>query len=107
MSLDVYLQVPGMIVIHSQNITHNLGSMAAAAGIYEYLWRPDECKIEKAEGLIGPLKKGLALMKADPEKFKKYNPSNGWGDYVGFVQWIEDYIKACEANPEAFVNTSR
>ena len=54
MSLDIYLTriilVPEVVIpayykeesIDDFNITHNLGSMAAAAGIYKALWRPEE-----------------------------------------------------------------
>jgi len=30
-------------IAYSDNITHNLNTMADNAGIYEHLWRPDEC----------------------------------------------------------------
>lgn len=91
----------------SANITHNLGPMAAEAGIYNALWRPEEVGIHKAEQLISPLTKGLALMKADPEKFKKHNPLNKWGSYDGFVSWIERYLEACKQHPDANVSAAR
>lgn len=50
-------------VFHS-NITHNLNEMADALGIYEPIWRPEECGVEKL----------------DPVHYKQYNASNGWGD---------------------------
>lgn len=123
MSLDVYLTTPPLptacphcggalnlpepIEGYSANITHNLGKMADAAGIYEHLWRPEEIGVTTAAQLIEPLEKGLALMKADPDKFKALNPANGWGSYDGFVPWIERYLEACRQNPNAKVETSR
>lgn len=125
---------------YSANITHNLGRMADAAGLYYALWRPHELmdeekfkqlraieaedptpkdwydryqKIEAtlprahAADLIGPLCDGLALLKADPEKFKALNPKNGWGDYNGLVAFVEAYLEACKANPHAEVSVSR
>jgi hypothetical protein len=81
--------------------------MANAAGIYEYLWRPEEIGITKAEQLIKPLRDGLARLVADPESFKKHNPDNGWGDYGGLVEFVREYIAACEANPDADVSVWR
>lgn len=65
MSLDVYLYVlvdtggaePHRAELFSANITHNLSRMAAAAGIYECLWRPEE--------MLAP--KDLVLVKRDAE----------------------------------------
>lgn len=92
---------------YSANITHNLNAMAAEAGIYKHLWRPEEIGISKAAQLIEPLRVGLALLKADPPRFKKHNPPNGWGDYDGFVEFVEKYLAACEQNPTADVGASR
>lgn len=103
MSLDVYLEVVRPCTIYSGNVTHNLGKMAAEAGIYKPLWRPDELGITKAEQLIAPLQAGLARLKADPEQFKAFNLPNGWGTYDGFVKFVEEYLNACGENPEASV----
>ena len=81
--------------VFSANITHNLNTMAGEAGIYEYLWRPDEIKITKAKELIEPLRKGLHNLKSQPEKYKKFNPKNGWGSYDGLVKFVENYLNAC------------
>lgn len=89
------------------NITHNLNSMAEAAGIYTACWRPDEGNFKKAKDIIEPLRAGLAALKADPEKFEKYNASNGWGLYENFVPWVEKYLAACEEYSEANIRVSR
>ena len=119
MSLDVCLTledqepvtvVPGVqdpTEVYWANITHNLNTMAEAAGLYRYLWRPDEIGVTKAKELIEPLTAGLMILKNDPERFKKYNPSNGWGDYEGLVRFVEDYLKACWRFPEAAVRVWR
>lgn len=93
--------------VYSSNITHNLNKMADAAGVYMYLWRPDEIGISKAAQLIEPLRAGLALLKSDPRRFKELNPSNGWGDYDGLVEFVEEYLNACIASPDADVGVSR
>lgn len=107
MSLDVHLEVVRPCQIYSGNVTHNLSPMAQAAGIYLPLWRPDELGITKAGQLIGPLQAGLARLKADPDKFKAFDPPNGWGSYDGFVKFVEEYLNACGENPEADVSVWR
>lgn len=89
------------------NITHNLGKMAEKAGIYKHLWRPEEIGITKANQLIDPLREGLSLLLDDPEKFKRYDSSNGWGLYKHFVPWVQEYLAACEKYPDADITVSR
>lgn len=143
MSLDVYLYLdvdtggsePHRVTLYDANITHNLGRMADAAGIYEACWRPEEMlapdlakqvndleraqqwsdaralraklPIAHARDLIAPLRAGLALLKSDPVRFAAFNASNGWGLYEHFVPWVEAYLVACEAHPNAHVGVSR
>ena len=91
----------------SANITHNLTGMAREAGIYGIVWRPDENGITRAKQLLAPLRVAIVVMKNDPERFKKHNARNGWGLYKHFLPWIEKYLAACEASPEATVSVSR
>lgn len=93
--------------LYTANITHNLNTMAAAAGLYEPLWRPDESNWTKANDLIPLLEAGLEKLKSDPEKYKKFEPDNGWGTYDGLVEYVENYLAACKANPDARVEVSR
>ena len=93
--------------LYSRNITHNLGKMADAAGIYEALWRPEEVGFTKAKDLIAPLEKGLAKLKEKPDHFKELNPPNGWGNYEGLVDFVEEYLAKCKELPEANVRVSR
>lgn len=93
--------------VYSANITHNLNTMAGEAGIYEHLWRPDEINITKAKELIEPLREGLHKLKSEPEKYKAFNPSNGWGSYEGLVRFVSNYLDACYENPEADVSVRR
>lgn len=93
--------------VYEANITHNLGRMADVAGIYQALWRPEEINVTHAAQLIPLLRDGLAKLQADPVHFEQFNPSNGWGSYTGFVQFVADYLAACEAYPEATVSISR
>lgn len=93
--------------VFSANITHNLAKMASEAGIYKHLWRPDEIEIERSDQLIEPLRAGLELLQKEPERFKAFNPENGWGDYEGLVRFVEDYLAACQEWPDAKVSIWR
>lgn len=107
MSLNIYLTANRPSLVFDYNITHNLRDMAAAAGIYQCLWRPDEELITKASQLIQKLEFGLMLLKAHPIEFKQFNPANGWGDYNALVNMVEEYLKACMEHPDADVSVSR
>lgn len=93
--------------VFSANITHNLREMAMEAGIYKELWRPEELGFTIAKQLIGPLSAGLTVLKSDPERFRKFNPENAWGDYEGLVLFVEEYLEACKTWPEARISTWR
>lgn len=89
------------------NITHNLGKMAEVAGIYQTLWRPDEIGITQAAQLVSPLAAGLGKLISDPEGYRRLNPSNGWGNYEGLLDFVSRYLAACEQWGTAKVRVSR
>lgn len=115
MSLDVtlYLDVdaggaePKRCRLFEANYTHNCNRMADEAGIYGYVWRPDENNVETASDLIEPLRSGIEKMKEYPEKFIALNPENGWGSYDTFLPWLERYLDACMEYPKALVHACR
>jgi len=93
--------------VFSANITHNLGRMANEAGIYKHLWRPEEVNTTLAKDLIEPLREGLKVLQGDRERFEKFNPENGWGDYDGLVNFVSGYLRACEEFPDAKIRVWR
>lgn len=113
MSLDVYLHEGKCATcgrgdqVFSSNITHNLGRMAEAAGVYEACWRPDEHGYLTARHIMPVLERGIAALEARPGDFAKYNDRNGWGTYDQFLPWLKEYFAACQANPDALVDTCR
>ncbi len=121
MSLDVYLihkeeticshcghkEQAGEHTAYEGNITHNLGNMAKAAGIYDAMWHPEAINATTAADLIQPLQKGLEMLKADPKHFEQFNASNGWGLYKHFVPFVEEYLDACINYPGAEIRVSR
>jgi hypothetical protein len=106
-SLNVYLEAVRHTTVYERNITHNLNKMAGEAGIYECLWRPDEIGVTKAAQLIEPLRAGLAKLIAEPDRFRAFNPANGWGTYEGLVDFVQEYLSSCEENHDADVRVSR
>lgn len=104
---DFELRVYENNELYTDNITHNLNSMAEAAGIYKHLWRPDELGITKASELIYPLSKGLGRLMSAPSVYQEFNPESGWGDYDGLCRFVFNYIKACQQYPDAKVKVSR
>lgn len=103
MSLDFSLYAMRETEVFERNITHNLTGMAREAGIYEVLWRPT--KGTKAKDIISVLADGLTLLREDRERFEKFNPENGWGDYDGFVEAVSKILTACKENPDARVGS--
>jgi hypothetical protein len=97
----------GPEALYDANITHNLGAMATAAGIYKELWRPEELGITCAQQLIEPLEQGLARLVADPAAYKQYDAANGWGTYAHFVPFVRKYLAACKEYPTSRVEADR
>jgi len=107
MGLDVSLTQMQPTVVFSGNITHNLTDMARAARLYVPLWHPDQIDIVHASDLVDYLETGIAVMKNDPERFRKFDSPNGWGVYVDFIRFCEEYLAACKANPDAEITADR
>jgi hypothetical protein len=89
------------------NITHNLGAMAKAAGIYQALWRPEEINATQAKDIVDIVKDGLIDMALNPSVYEKYDSPNGWGLYKHFLPWVSKYYEALRDNPEAYIYVSR
>jgi len=113
MSLDVDLMVVKPTSVFSHNITHNLNKMAMEVKLsngktlYDVLWRPDEHGYYYAEDISDLLNDGFNILLSDPEKFKKFNPENGWGDYEGLCNFVYKYRNACWETPDAQLRISR
>lgn len=82
------------------NITYNLTAMARAAGLYDCFFNSQDLK---ASAIINSLREGLHKLKLEPEKYKQYNPENGWGNYEVLVEFVGNYLNACYKYPDATV----
>jgi len=107
MSLDVclYEDLNDEESVYSSNITHNCNVMAMEANIYEALWHPERIRCFKAKDIIGIVTEGFVDMLKNPEYYKKFEPSNGWGTYEHFIDWVYDYTKALVKYPECYLIT--
>jgi DNA repair exonuclease SbcCD ATPase subunit len=90
----------------SLNVTHNLNKMAEVVGLYKILWYPEEVGITSASQMIEPLEKAIKELEANPEKYKAYNPPNGWGDYGIFVSFCRSMLSTCRENPDAVIEAA-
>lgn len=118
MSLDIWMSMkvdtggsePYYLELFSANITHNLGEMASAAGIYTALWHPYELTEDRsfptAGELIPLLENGLKKLKEDSSYYRQFDSPNGWGMYDNFVPFVEKVLNACKKHPKATVKTS-
>ena len=113
MSLDVDLMVTQPTSVFSRNITHNLNTMAMVVELsngktlYDVMWRPDEHGFKYARDIAELLDEGWNILLSDPDKFKIFNPSNGWGSYDGLCDFVYNYRNACWDNPDAELSVSR
>lgn len=95
------------VELYRANITHNLSDMANEVGIYEAMWQPSDNGFTYAKDLIQVLTKGLRKLKADPDYYPMYENPNGWGLYVNFVPFVENYLDACRLYPDQFIRVYR
>jgi hypothetical protein len=115
MSLDVDLMVTQPTSVYSNNITHNLTKMASQVkvgigkqlSLYDILWRPEEHNLTYARQISDLLDEGWNILLSDPEKFRAFNPENGWGSYEGLCDFVYCYRNACWDNPDAELSVSR
>lgn len=95
------------VCLYTDTITHNLIDMAAEAGIYDCLWRPDQNAMTKARQIVEPLRAGIERLQSDPERFRAFNPPNHWGSYESMLSFARSVLRACERFPDADVEVSR
>ena len=89
--------------IYSRNMTSNVAPMWRKAGI-----DLQECDGKPVTDVLPVLRAAVAAIN-DPSEYAAYKalePSNGWGDYAGAVQFLEELLRACEDNPACTVDVS-
>ena len=90
------------------NLTHNLGEMASACGLYEPLWRAEENGWYEAGDIIEPLENGISNLLINEKELKaKYTPDNGWGNYEQLKVVALKVYANCVENPELKIEISK
>lgn len=52
-----------------------------------------------AKQAIPILESAIKNMKSSPEEYKLLNPSNGWGNYEGALNYLEGILLECKEHP--------
>ena len=50
------------------------------------------------------LDEAIKEMRNNKEKSAAMNPKNGWGDYDGWLTYLENIAKACRIHPKTILN---
>lgn len=103
MSLDLYLEHK---CDHCGNEGHITWNYTYNASPMWYEVYPEDDRMIPIDGMTGEqalpkIEKAVAIMKEDPDRFKKLEPTNGWGSYKDFVLSLEELALACRKHPKA------
>lgn len=92
MSWDVGFELNGhRFEGSSWNYTHNCNEMMRKAGL-DWIYNLDGLKVKDT---IPQFEMMLENLKADPERYREMNPSNGWGNYDELVSiWESEILPA-------------
>ena len=99
MSWDFSFVMPccGIECADGGNLTYNLHPMMDAAGI-----APRETLDGKhAPEVVKLLGEAWDKLIKEPEKYKKFNPANGWGSYGVLINWIQETVDTAERYPDS------
>ena len=101
MSLDINLQAVRTVNVFYLNVPTCYKPIAEKVGILDYIWKPNELGISKAEQLISPLTIGLQLLESVPGHFGVAQET-----LDDFVECVRKYLAACEQNPDAEISAT-
>lgn len=73
---------------------------------------PTDDRMVQIEGMTGQqvakkIRAAIAEMESRPTELKKLEPENGWGSYVGFLQFLYKILDASERNPDSIWRADR
>jgi hypothetical protein len=87
--------------VFERNYTRNTSPMLRKAGTH---WSEMEGKT--GAEMYPIMVEVVKTMEAEPEEYKKLNPSNGWGDYDSFLQLLRDFRDCLKDHPQGVVHVS-
>jgi hypothetical protein len=109
MSYDVYLEVDAggdePVEAYWANYTSNCAPMWLRA-------MPDTDGLAGMDGIPAQvagayLEAGILRMETEPDEYRALNPSNGWGDFEGQLEFLQRLAVMCRKFPLAKVRISR
>ena len=100
MNLDTGGKEPYEVRLYSSNYTGNVWPMWEMSGCGDALYESDG---KLASEIIPDLEHALPHMKANPDDYRALNPSNGWGNYEGAMDFVAQLLTACKEHPKASV----
>lgn len=88
------------------NITGNLTEMAEGCfpdveSLYDLLWRDEEPN--DIIYYVYQLFACLIELQDNPDTYKQFNPSNGWGTYEQLIEFVRSFIHALIDMPEGSI----
>lgn len=101
MSYDVSIYDLDGGEVLSVNYTRNTSMMWRTAGcdLRDFAEKP-------AETLAEALAPAVAEMEANPDTYRVFNASNGWGDYEGTLTFLKKILGAAQQYPNGKVHIS-
>ncbi len=101
MSWDILLVINTGVedmTVWESNYTYNVSKMLYEAGL-------SVSELNNKDAIMAGtmIERTIKAMRSDPERFKKFNPKNGWGDYYGCVEWLKSIAEACMDHPRCIV----
>lgn len=110
MSLDIWLTDVNSTdgsALWGRNITHNVGKIARAVGVYTCIWRPEDSNVTRAGDNIIQLRTAISALILNYDYLSTLNPENGWGNLDQLIDFVIEYHKACMKYPDALIEVSR
>lgn len=95
--LDQYAEIGEPEYAHP---TYNIGSMLRAAMDWDYSQAEQSDDGEwhtcyyNCAAVIGHIEHGIRELRVNRQKYKKYEPDNGWGSVEGAIEALES-LRAC------------
>ena len=103
MSYDISLEIntgfEDREVVDVGNITYNITPMFVKS-MGKNL---SDFNDKKCREMIPILRIGVIELANNPEKYRKLNPVNGWGNYDGALNYLRKLLVSCEENPNCTI----
>jgi hypothetical protein len=83
--------------IFDRNYTYNIAGIAKEAG-----FSVRDFDDKSGAEIVAILEPAIERMQKDPEHFRQFEPSNGWGDFDTFLELLESLLTITKKNPNGY-----